>query len=110
MFQRHYVGLYPPAARRLIVRRDAGAMSSFRMASALAAGKYLGMAGLTEDDRSASPSNDAEKISPPAKRRRADHVGQEDQPQIGRALRSVYDETVSEAIPSEMLDLLGKLD
>lgn len=28
---------------------------------------------------------------------------------LGDALRSVYDETVSEDIPAEMLDLLGKL-
>jgi hypothetical protein len=28
---------------------------------------------------------------------------------VGEALRSVYDETVKEDIPSEMLDLLGKL-
>ena len=28
---------------------------------------------------------------------------------VGNALRSVYDQTVSEAIPGEMLDLLGKL-
>jgi len=28
---------------------------------------------------------------------------------LGRALRKVYDETVNEGIPSEMLDLLGRL-
>lgn len=28
---------------------------------------------------------------------------------VGRALRSAYDEAVSETIPPEMLDLLGKL-
>lgn len=28
---------------------------------------------------------------------------------VGDALRTVYDETVQEDIPSEMLDLLGKL-
>lgn len=28
---------------------------------------------------------------------------------VGRALRSAYDEAVSESIPPEMLDLLGKL-
>lgn len=33
-----------------------------------------------------------------------------DEPHIGKALRSVYDETVSEAIPSDLLDLLGRLD
>ena len=29
---------------------------------------------------------------------------------VGRALRTVYDETVNEAVPAEMLDLLGRLD
>jgi len=29
---------------------------------------------------------------------------------IGDALRSVYQQTVSEDVPSEFLDLLGKLD
>jgi hypothetical protein len=29
---------------------------------------------------------------------------------MGAALRGVYQKTVDEAIPSEMLDLLGKLD
>ncbi|RJF90549.1 hypothetical protein D3876_09985 [Sphingomonas cavernae] len=28
---------------------------------------------------------------------------------VGQALRSVYQKTVDEAVPSEMLDLLGKL-
>lgn len=30
-------------------------------------------------------------------------------PEVGNALRSAYEQTVSEDIPSEMLDLLGKL-
>ena len=29
---------------------------------------------------------------------------------MGSALRTVYQKTVEEAIPAEMLDLLGKLD
>lgn len=30
-------------------------------------------------------------------------------PEVGTALRSAYEQTVNEDIPSEMLDLLGKL-
>ena len=30
-------------------------------------------------------------------------------PEVGTALRSAYEQTVSEDIPQEMLDLLGKL-
>jgi hypothetical protein len=33
-----------------------------------------------------------------------------DSPEVGQALRSIYDRTVGESIPAEMLDLLGKLD
>ena len=32
-----------------------------------------------------------------------------DDPQMGAALRSVYQKTVEEAVPDEMLDLLAKL-
>ena len=32
-----------------------------------------------------------------------------DSPEVGQALRSIYDRTVGETIPPEMLDLLGKL-
>ena len=31
------------------------------------------------------------------------------EPQMGQALRSVYQKTVEEAVPDEMLDLLAKL-
>lgn len=72
--------------------------------------EHSGVAGLTNNDRAAPPTQHAVKKSPVAKRRRADAAGADGEPQIGRALRSVYDETVSEAIPDEMLDLLGKLD
>lgn len=35
----------------------------------------------------------------------------EDAPQdVGRALRTVYDETLREDVPPDFLDLLGKLD
>ena len=30
-------------------------------------------------------------------------------PEVGQALRSVYQRTIDESIPPEMLDLLGKL-
>ncbi len=32
-----------------------------------------------------------------------------DSPEVGRALRSVYDDTLNEKIPTDLLDLLGKL-
>lgn len=37
---------------------------------------------------------------PPKKKRTAD---------LGRALRSVYDDTLRESVPDEFIDLLGKL-
>lgn len=45
----------------------------------------------------------------PAKRRRSDRSVPNNEPQIGRALKSVYDQTVDEAIPDDLLDLLGRL-
>jgi len=38
--------------------------------------------------------------NPPRKKRSAD---------LGRALRSVYDDTLRESVPDEFIDLLGKL-
>lgn len=32
-----------------------------------------------------------------------------DSPDVGRALRSVYDDTLNEKIPPDLIDLLGKL-
>ena len=42
-----------------------------------------------------------------AKSRSKERIG--DAPELGSALRSVYDSTLNETIPPEMLDLLGKL-
>lgn len=42
--------------------------------------------------------------APPRRKRRSDS------PEIGGALRSVYQQTVDETIPPDLLDLLGKLD
>lgn len=44
----------------------------------------------------------------PKARRTADP--RSDDPQVGAALRSVYQKAVEEAVPDEMLDLLSKLD
>ena len=47
--------------------------------------------------------------NPPAPR--SSKVGKKDgRNVVGRALRTVYDETLREAIPDDFLDLLGKLD
>lgn len=50
--------------------------------------------------------DDASKKPAPA---RAAKVQSKDR-DMGSALRTVYQKTVEEAIPAEMLDLLGKLD
>jgi hypothetical protein len=53
-------------------------------------------------------SPDAKNTKPgasaPPKKKRAARSGD-----IGRALRSVYDETLREDVPDDFLDLLGKL-
>ena len=50
----------------------------------------------------AENGNDVERRPKPKKKRG-------DSPEVGQALRTVYQRTVDEDIPPEMLDLLGKL-
>jgi hypothetical protein len=46
----------------------------------------------------------------PAKAARHDKKGRRQRSsELGRALRSVYDDTLRESVPDEFLDLLGKL-
>jgi hypothetical protein len=52
--------------------------------------------------RKSRQSPQPEDAKKPAKKRG-------DPPEVGNALRSVYDSTLNETIPPEMLDLLGKL-
>lgn len=47
--------------------------------------------------------NDTSPVQPRARHKRAGNS------EVGAALRSVYQRTVDEEIPPEMLDLLGKL-
>ena len=44
-------------------------------------------------------------VSGPSEKKRKDKSGT-----VGRALRTVYDDTLREDIPKDFLDLLGKLD
>lgn len=73
----------------------------------------LGIAALNNDERAdEQPTADPVDLQKSSKRRLADRPrgpGAGSEPQIGRALRSVYDQTVGEAIPDEMLELLGRL-
>jgi hypothetical protein len=61
-----------------------------------------------EDDRDRrrksdhSPQPDAEDSPKPRKRKASS-------PEVGHALRQAYQQAISEDIPPEMLDLLGKL-
>jgi len=53
-------------------------------------------------------SSDRDSSKEP-KRKTAEAAKQDRKKDMGAALRSVYEKTVSEKIPDEMLDLLGKL-
>ncbi len=64
---------------------------------------------MTKNVRAEPPLGTKESGTTAAKRRRSDTANADAQPHIGKALKSVYDRTVDEAIPSEMLDLLGRL-
>jgi len=50
--------------------------------------------------------SDSDEKKPPRPPERRKGKGGE----VGDALRNIYDRTVNESIPPEMLDLLGKLD
>ncbi len=53
---------------------------------------------------------EAERERPTAERGlRKKRATASEQPAVGKALRSVYDETLQEEIPADLLDLLGKL-
>jgi hypothetical protein len=66
--------------------------------------------GVLGDER-LSANNDADHRRPPEersetpkKRRRTDPPGD-----VGRALKTVYDNTLREEVPDDFMDLLGKL-
>ena len=72
-------------------------------------GARRGVKGLTvEDDKdrrgkpALAPETEDRKVEKPRRKRAP-------VPEVGQALRSVYQRTVDETIPPEMLDLLGKL-
>jgi hypothetical protein len=51
-----------------------------------------------------APRADTPPTSPPSSKRKRTGT-----PEVGQALRSVYQQTIDEQIPPEMLELLGKL-
>ncbi|WP_265564326.1 NepR family anti-sigma factor [Sphingomicrobium arenosum] len=57
-------------------------------------------------DKNAASDKKSEDTAKPAKG--AARKGRDDN--LGRALKSVYDETLREDIPDDLRDLLGKLD
>jgi hypothetical protein len=59
--------------------------------------------------RGTNLSSDRNSSTEP-KKKTAEMTRQDRKKDMGAALRSVYQKTVSEEIPDEMLDLLGKLD
>lgn len=66
---------------------------------------FRGAGRLAQKDQTQAPANDGG--SKPAKRKRGEAARDAS---VGAALRSVYSQTVDEAIPDEFLDLLSKLD
>ena len=68
--------------------------------------KFRGVGRLAQKDVSQTPANDS-GASKPVRRRKGDNARDAN---VGAALRSVYSQTVDEAVPNEFLDLLSKLD
>lgn len=61
-----------------------------------------------EKDPAANGENDVMQTAPAPRKPGRNAVAKE--ADLGNALRSVYQQTVAEQVPPEMLDLLGKLD
>lgn len=57
-----------------------------------------------ESERTTSAERSGNKKAPAEKKHRSQRASD-----IGRALRTVYDDTVREDVPDDFLDLLGKL-
>ena len=56
---------------------------------------------------SAADKSESESVKPRSTRARDK---KRSTPEVGHALRNIYQRTIEENIPPEMLDLLGKLD
>lgn len=67
---------------------------------------FRGSSRLAKEEQSKTPANDVAG-GKPVKKRRAESARDSS---VGSALRSVYSQTVDEAVPAEFLDLLNKLD
>lgn len=67
-------------------------------------GKQQGESNSIGNDKSSSKAGRTGKNAPRDKGGRKQRS-----PELGRALRSIYDDTLRESIPDDFLDLLGKL-
>ena len=99
------VGSFPSRA----TAKDVSCASRHKSDAAGAAPAARGDILSFEDDRDrrrkAEHSVEGDAFVRPGKKRKRRSESSE----VGQALRSIYDTTVGEPIPSEMLDLLGKL-
>lgn len=66
--------------------------------------------GVTDDDRNADVAPLEAKVKGSAAQRRRRSGADKEDGNVSNALRTVYQRAVEEDIPSEMLDLLSKLD
>ena len=57
-----------------------------------------------------SETEGGDRSSRPKKPPASDRAGKKRSSDLGRALRSVYDDTLRESVPDEFLNLIGKLD
>jgi len=64
-----------------------------------------GVGRLARKDQKQEPANDVAAAKPARRKRDAARDAH-----LGSALRSIYSQTVDEAVPAEFLDLLNKLD
>jgi hypothetical protein len=69
------------------------------------------LSGRQHDKLQQSDKDDAPRGSPPGgDPKNSNNKGRKRPTDVGRALRSVYDDTLRESVPDDFMDLLGKLD
>ncbi|WP_311270096.1 NepR family anti-sigma factor [Sphingobium sp. WCS2017Hpa-17] len=66
--------------------------------------------GVADDDKSADAATGKDKVKGSAAQRKRQPADSKEDGNVSHALRTVYQRAVEEDIPSEMLDLLSKLD
>jgi hypothetical protein len=101
---------YSPGAWGLIIKLGSSRLVAQALINAGAAPGARGNILSFDNEKDGARRRKSERPSSGSRvKPRAKDKTPPDSPEVGRALRSVYDDTLNEKIPTDLLDLLGKL-